>query len=161
VTIVSASKGWNIPGLKCAQVILTNDADLARWDQLSWLETHGASIMGILANTVAFEQGQPALQQVLAYLDGNRLLLAQLLAEQLPQVRFTLPDATYLAWLDCRALELENPADFFLKQAKVALNDGAHFGEAGRGCARLNFATTRPILTAIVRAMATAVGEVG
>ncbi len=65
VTIVSASKGWNIPGLKCAEVVLSNEADIARWDQLSWLETHGASIMGILANRVAFEQGQPSLAQVL------------------------------------------------------------------------------------------------
>jgi len=81
VTMVSASKGWNVPGLKCAQMVLSNHADIARWDKLSWLETHGASILGILANRVAFEQGQPSLAEILAYLDGNRRLLAELIAE--------------------------------------------------------------------------------
>ena len=161
VTMVSASKGWNVPGLKCAQMVLSNHADIARWDKLSWLETHGASILGILANRVAFEQGQPSLAEILAYLDGNRRLLAELIAEHLPQVRFAMPEATYLAWLDCRALGPENPADFFLQKAKVALSDGANFGEAGRGCVRLNFATSRPILTKIVRAMAAAASAAG
>ncbi len=157
VTLMSASKGWNIPGLKCAQVVFSNDEDLAQWDKLSWLQTHGASILGILANRTAYEQGQPHIRRVLNYLDGNRRLLASLLAEHLPQVRYTMPEATYLAWLDCRELGMENPAAFFLQEAKVAVNDGATFGAAGRGCVRLNFATTRAILTEIVRSMAAAV----
>jgi len=156
-TIVSASKGWNIPGLKCAQVVLSNDADVALWDRLSFLETHGASTLGILANTVAYEQGQAWLGEVISYLDGNRRVLAELLADLLPKVRYTMPEATYLAWLDCRSLDLDNPADFFLKQANVAVNDGGRFGEAGCGCVRLNFATSHAILTEIVQAMAEAV----
>jgi cystathionine beta-lyase len=159
VTLVSASKGWNIPGLKCAQIILSNDTDLARWEKLSWIETHGASILGILANTVAYEAGQASLRHVLDYLDGNRRVLAELLAQHLPAVRYMIPEATYLAWLDCRALDLDQPARFFLKYARVAVNDGAKFGDAGQGFVRLNFATSRPILTEIVRAMAAAIRD--
>lgn len=154
VTLTSASKGWNLPGLKCAQIILTNPTDGERWDQLSFLQTYGVSPLGMLANRVAFEQGEPWLREVVTYLDGNRALLARLLAERLPQVRYTMPEGTYLTWLDCRALGLDDPAAFFLQRARVALSDGAAFGEPGRGHVRLNFATSRAILTEIVQAMA-------
>ncbi|HWE60771.1 MAG TPA: aminotransferase class I/II-fold pyridoxal phosphate-dependent enzyme, partial [Chloroflexota bacterium] len=154
VTLVSATKGWNLPGLKCAQLVLTNEPDIARWDRLSYLQTSGASILGMLANRVAFEQGGAWLHDVVTYLDGNRTLLARLLSELLPQVPYSPPQATYLAWLDCRALGLDNPATFFLQRARVALTDGADFGMPGRGYVRLNFATSRAILTTIVRRMA-------
>jgi cystathionine beta-lyase len=91
---------------------------------------------------------------VVTYLDGNRKLLAELLSTLLPRVRCTIPEATYLAWLDCRALGLDNPAEFFLQRAKVVLSDGAIFGGPGHGCVRLNFATSRTILTTIVQNMA-------
>jgi len=157
VTLTSASKGWNIPGLKCAQIVLTNEADGERWDRLSVLATYGVSPLGLLANRVAFEQGESWLDQVVAYLDGNRGMLARLLAERLPRVRYVAPEGTYLAWLDCRALGLAAPATFFLERAKVALSDGAAFGPPGQGHVRLNFATSRAILTDIVEAMASAV----
>ncbi len=157
VTLTSASKGWNIPGLKCAQIVLTNEADGERWDRLSVLQTYGVSPLGLLANRVAFEQGEPWLDKIVAYLDGNRSLLARLLAERLPQVRYVAPEGTYLAWLDCRALGLAAPAVFFLERAKVALSDGAAFGPPGQGHVRLNFATSRAILTDIIAAMADAV----
>lgn len=155
-TIVSASKAWNVPGLKCAQIALTNEEDLARWDCLSLLRTHGASILGIVANRVAYERGGPWLGDLVAYLDGNRRLLADLLALHLPRVGYQVPEATYLAWLDCRPLGIDKPADFFLRHAKVALSDGEAFGAPGRGHVRLNFATSRPILTKIVQRMAAA-----
>ncbi len=156
VTIVSASKGWNLPGLKCAQVVLTNQDDGERWARFSYLQTYGAGILGILANRVAFEQGEPWLRAVLTYLDGNRRLLAQLVATLLPGVRYTMPEATYLAWLDCRSLGLDDPAAAFLQHARVALSDGASFGQVGRGWVRLNFATSPAILTMIVEHMASA-----
>ena len=159
VTLVSASKGWNLPGLCCAQVVLTGEDDLARWDQLSHLQTRGASILGILANRVAYEQGEPWLHEVVDYLDGNRMLVARLLRELLPDVRYTPPQGTYLAWLDCRALGLDNPAAFFLQQARVALNDGAGFGAPGQGHVRLNLATSRAILTTIVQNMSAALSR--
>lgn len=157
VTITSASKGWNLPGLVCAQIVLTNGADVERWDRLSFLQTHGASVLGMLANRVAFEQGESWLRDVVSYLDGNRTLLAELLEEALPGVGYTIPQGTFLAWLDCRALGIDKPAAFFLQHAKVALLDGTAFGEPGVGYVRLNFATSRSILTQIVQRMAVAV----
>jgi cystathionine beta-lyase len=158
VTATSASKAWNLPGLKAAQLLLSNADDAAHWAEVGTLFGHGASTPGVLANTVAYDQGGPWLDGVLRYLDGNRRLLAELLADRLPQVRYRPPEGTYLAWLDCRALELPGSAgDFFLERAGVALVDGPACGFPGAGHVRLNFATPRHLLTTVVDRMATAV----
>lgn len=158
VTATSASKAWNLPGLKCAQLILTSDDDRARLDELGPFVTHGASTLGVIANTVAFADGRPWLEDVLAYLDTNRRLLGDLLAEHLPEVGYTAPEGTYLAWLDCRALGLpEATADFFTEEAGVVLIDGARCGPPGAGFVRLNFATSRALLEQMVTQMAGAV----
>ncbi len=87
---------------------------------------------------------------MLAYLDGNRRSVARFVAERLPGVRHFEPEATFLAWLDCRGLDLApSPQAFFLEKARVALSDGSGFGPPGRGFARLNFATSRPLLDEI------------
>jgi cystathionine beta-lyase len=157
VTATSASKAWNLPGLKAAQLLLTNEDDVAHWTSAGYLPTHGASILGVLANTVAYDAGGDWLADVLAYLDGNRRLLAGLLAERLPEVRYTPPEGTYLAWLDCRRLDLPtSPGGFFLEHAGVALIDGPECGAPGAGFVRLNLATPRPVLATIVDRMATA-----
>lgn len=160
ITLTSASKGWNVAGLKCAQCILTNDRDLAIARSIPFIHvvlTYGASTLGILANTVAYEEGGPWLEETVNYLDGSRHHLADLFSRLLPDIGYTMPEGTYLAWLDCRPLGLNNPAEFFLTQAHVALNDGATFGPPGVGHVRFNFATSRPILTEIVERMAAAV----
>ncbi|WP_092201576.1 MalY/PatB family protein [Blastococcus tunisiensis] len=158
VTATSASKAWNLPGLKAAQLILGNPEDAAAWERVGWLHTHGASTPGVLAGTAAYDAGGDWLDGVLAYLDGNRAHLAALLAEHLPDVRWTPPEGTYLAWLDCRALGLPvSSGEFFLDRAGVALVDGPECGAPGTGHVRLNFATPRPVLTTIVRRMADAV----
>ena len=158
VTVTSASKGWNLPGLKCAQVILSNDADEDVWRTLSFLETHGASTVGIAANIAAYREGVPWLEAVVDYLDGNRRLLGELLASHLSGVVYAPPEASYLAWLDCRALELDRePADYFLEKARVATNPGTAFGASGAGHLRFNFATSRSILEQAVEAMGAAV----
>lgn len=162
ITAASASKAWNLPGLKCAQMLVTNDADRQRWIDMGPFAAHGASTLGVVANTVAYREGRPWLEGVLAYLDGNRVLLGELLGEHLPEVRYTAPEGTYLAWLDCRELKLgEATAEFFAEQASVVLTEGLRCGPQGAGFARLNFATTRPILTEIVTKMAEAVRRVG
>ena len=154
ITSVSASKGWNLPGLKCAQLILTSDADAQAWAAAGGLAEHGASTPGVRANIAAFRDGGDWLADVLAYLDGSRTLLVGLIAEHLPGVRYRPPEGTYLGWLDCRGLGLgDSPAEFFLDKAQVLVNDGPAFGEAGKGNVRLNFATPRPILAQIVRQM--------
>jgi cystathionine beta-lyase len=159
VTATSTSKAWNMPGLKAAQLILSDAEDVEYWARVGFLHGHGASTPGVLAATAAYDEGAEWLDGVLGYLDGNRRLLADLLAERLPQVRFTPPEGTYLAWLDCRQLGLEGSAGhFFLERAGVALVDGPECGDPGAGHVRLNFATPRPVLTAIVERMAAAVG---
>ena len=104
VTGTAASKGWNLPGLKCAQLILTNDADAATWAECGVMFEHGASILGVRASTAAYRDGGDWLANVVGYLDGSRELLAGLLAEHLPDIRYQPPEGTYLAWLDCRDL---------------------------------------------------------
>lgn len=157
ITGTAASKGWNLPGLKCAQVILSNDADALTWEEAGFLYEHGASTPGVAASIAAYTDGGGWLADVVDYLDGSRRLLADLLGEHLPGVGYRPPEGTYLAWLDCRSLGIEgSPAEFFLDKARVLLTDGAACGDAGAGHVRLNFATPRPILTEIVRRMAVA-----
>src|SRR3954470_2009041 len=121
VTAVSASKAWNLPGLKCAQLVLSNDADAELWERVGTMPEHGASNLGVVANIAAYEHGGPWLDEVLEYLDGNRRLLADLLADRIPEIGYVPPEGTYLAWFDCRALGLgDRPAEFFLDNAGVA-----------------------------------------
>ena len=158
ITATAASKGWNLPGLKCAQLILTNDADAATWAENGFMFEHGASTPGVRASTAAYRAGGGWLADVVGYLDGSRALLARLLAEQLPAIGYRPPEGTYLAWLDCRDLGIDDsPAEFFLAKARVLLTNGGACGDAGRGHVRLNFATPRPVLAEIVRRMAEAV----
>lgn len=156
ITAVSASKMWNLAGLKCAQFVFTRDTDRALWRKIGHRVNDATATFGVIAQTVAWAQGEPWRQQVLAYLQGNRDLLAQELAEQLPQVGHIPAQGTYLAWLDCRALALTpSPQPFFLQQAKVALTDGRDC--MGEGHVRFNFALPRPLLAQAVHQMAQAV----
>jgi len=160
ITATSGSKAWNLPGLKTAQLILSNDADAAKWEDVGFFPEHGASNLGVVANTSAYETGGEWLGEVLDYLDGNRRLLAELVAKDLPGVGYSMPQGTYLALLDCRSLNLgEVPADFFSEHAGVQLIDGSACGEAGKGFVRMNFATPRPILTEMVERMGAALAK--
>lgn len=154
VTATSASKAWNLPGLKTAQLILSNDADAAVWERVGGLVSHGASTLGVLANTAAYTEGGPWLDEVVEYLDGNRRFLADALAAVAPEVRYDPPEGTYIAWLDARELELDtNPAEWFREHAGVALTDGAACGPAGAGFVRFVFATPRPVIARAVEQM--------
>jgi cystathionine beta-lyase len=158
MTALSASKAFNLPGLKCAQLVLTNEPDVELFRQVGTQAVQGASGPGVLANTVAYAAGGPWLDGVLGYLDENRRALSDLLAELLPEVTYAQPEGTYIAWLDCRTLDLgPNPAGFFLERAGVALTDGPQCGKSGSGFARLVFATPRPILERMIKQMAAAV----
>jgi len=162
VTATSASKAWNLPGLKCAQFIVSNDADRALWEVIGPFASHGASNLGVIANTVAYTSGRAWLDEVVGYIDENRRVLGALLAEHLPQARYHAPEGTYIAWIDMRGLGLgDSPADFFRERAGVSLTDGIACGEPGRGFVRLIFATPRPILETAIAQMAAALGERG
>jgi cysteine-S-conjugate beta-lyase len=159
LTATSASKAWNLPGLKCAQVILTSEADRRQWEELAFFATHGASNPGVVANIAAFTRGEAWLDEVVGYLDDSRRLLADLLGRHLPQVRYRPPDGTYLAWIDCTALDLPgSPGELVTERAHVTVVDGPAFGTGGAGAFRLNFATPQPILTEIVERIAAVLG---
>jgi cystathionine beta-lyase len=155
VTAVSASKAFNLPGLKCAQLVLSNDADTARYAEVAGLVAHGASGLGVAANTAAYSQGGPWLDEVLGYLDESRTRFGEQLAERLPQIGYRAPEGSYIAWLDVRALDLGDfPADTIRERAGVALTDGAACGKAGRGFVRVILATPQPVLDEIVDRLA-------
>jgi cystathionine beta-lyase len=158
VTATSASKGWNVPGLKCAQAILTNPDDRPRWRALGDATTAGASSLGMVANTAAYAEGAPWLERVVGYLRSNRDTLVDLVAEHLPDVSFRAPAATYLAWLDLRDTCLGSTvtADLLRERGRIAVTDGAACGTVGRGFVRLNFATPRSVLEEDVRRIALA-----
>jgi cysteine-S-conjugate beta-lyase len=157
LTATSASKAWNLPGLKCAEVILTNQPDRQRWEDMGLFASHGASNPGVVANIAAFRHGEAWLDEVLAYLDDSRRLLADLLTRHLPQVRYRPPDGTYLAWLDCAAMELpQSPGALITDLAQITVVDGPAFGDGGDGAFRFNFATPQPILTQMVERIAAA-----
>lgn len=152
--LTSASKAWNLAGLKAAIVIAGPDAagDLAR---LPEEVGHGPSHLGVLAHTAAFDGGRDWLDALLAGLDHNRALLADLVAAQLPGVGVRRPEGTYLSWLDCRRVVTDgaDPARRFLEHARVAVTSGRPFGANGDGYVRLNFATTPTILTEAIERM--------
>ena len=155
MTATSASKAWNLPGLKCAEVILTSEPDRQKWEEMGPFASHGASNPGVIANIAAFRHGEPWLAEVLAYLDSSRSLLAELLGRHLPQVRYRPPDGTYLAWLDCTAMGLTgSPGTLVTDRARVTVVDGPAFGAGGEGSFRFNFATPQPVLTEMIERIA-------
>jgi cystathionine beta-lyase len=157
VALCSASKAWNLPGLKCAFAIAGTDRMRKRLALLPPELPWRAGNLGVLASITAFERGGPWLRDLLAYLDGNRRLLTQLLAQALPAVRYREPQASYLAWLDCSALNLgPDPSVAFLERSRVALTRGRDFGPGAESFARLNFGTSGALLTEIVQRMARA-----
>ncbi|MFD1714309.1 MalY/PatB family protein [Amnibacterium flavum] len=159
ITATSASKAWNLPGLKCAQLILSADRDRVIWQSIGPMASHGASTPGIRANTAAYSAGGDWLRQVRDYLENNYAVLLEELAEALPMARVAPLEATYLCWIDLSAYRGDGPADvdfadLLLEEAGVRVNSGAAFGEVGVGHIRLNIATSRPILREIVQRMA-------
>jgi len=160
LTATSASKGWNLPGLKCAQVILTNEPDRRRWDEMGMFAAHGASNPGVVANIAAYRHGEAWLDEIVGYLDESRRLLAGLLSRHLPGVGYRPPDGTYLAWLDCAALDLPgSPGELVTSRAQLTVVDGPAFGDGGAGSFRFNFATPQPVLTEMVERIAAALSE--
>jgi cystathionine beta-lyase len=158
IVLTSASKAWNVAGLKAAMLVGSGDIPRAVLSKLAPETPYHAGHLGVLASLVAFREGAPWLAQVASILDRNRRLLADLLAVELPAVRYTPPHASYLAWLDCRGLELgDDPAAAFLARGRLALSSGPTFGAEGAGFARLNIATSRPLLEEAVRRMKRAV----
>jgi cystathionine beta-lyase len=163
ISFVSASKAWNLAGLKCALAVAGSARGAALLAGMGEEVAFGAGLFGAVANTVAFDQGEPWLDELLVALHANRGYLHTLLAEHLPALRWRPEDvqATYLAWLDCTPLGLDDPAGVFEQRGRVALEPGPIFGTGGDGFVRLNFATSPAILDQAVRRMRAAIPSTG
>ncbi|GAB2617049.1 MalY/PatB family protein [Pseudactinotalea suaedae] len=159
ITAMSASKAFNLPGLKCAQLVLSSDADREAWERGGHPYEDQASTLGALAATAAYAEGGDWLDDVIDYLDGNRRALAGLVAEHLPGVLASELEGTYLAWLDFTATAIEAPAPFFRRHADVAATAGALCGDAGRGFLRFNIGLPRPLLVQAITRMGAALAE--
>jgi cystathionine beta-lyase len=157
VSVVSASKAFNLAGLKCAAVVTASPAMARIVDRfppdVRWRTGH----LGVIATIAALRDGGPWLDQLLTTLAARRAQLGDLLRDRLPALTWHPPQATYLAWLDAAKIGPDNEArDLFLDRAKVALEPGLRFGAAGAGFVRLNFGTGPDILDEATARMAAA-----
>jgi cystathionine beta-lyase len=158
IVLTSASKAWNVAGLKAAVMIASAERPRAVLARIPPETPYHAGHLGVLAGIAAFREGDPWLAQAVAIIDRNRRLLAEHLRAELPGVRYVMPQASYLAWLDCGALGLgADPAARFLADGRVALSSGPTFGTQGSGFARLNLATSHRLLREAVLRMKNAV----
>lgn len=155
----SASKAFNLAGLGCAEIVTASAEATAVIARLPVSATH-CGHLGAIGSIAAFREGGPWLDDVLAVLDHNRHLLANLLAERLPEVGYEPPQAGYLAWLNARALDLgPDPSQPLLERGHIALSPGPQFGPQGAGFARQNLGTSPALLEEAVERIAQAVGR--
>lgn len=147
ITLMAPSKTFNIAGLECSFAIVQDKSLRDRYHQANKGLIHGVNLMGWVAAEAAYRHGQEWLDQLLVYLEANRDLLFDFVRRELPTLKMAKPEGTYLAWLDCRSASIPGkPSEFFLKQARVALNDGSTFGRGGEGFVRLNFGCPQVLL---------------
>ncbi|MFN8457579.1 MAG: PatB family C-S lyase [Anaerolineae bacterium] len=147
ITLMAPSKTFNIAGLECGFAIIQNSDLMKQFTTLSRGIVPGVNVLGATAALAAYQNGGEWLTQLLAYLTANRDFLVEYVLENLPSLRTTIPEGTYLAWLDCRDSGIPgNPYHFFLKEARAALGEGSMFGPGGDGFVRLNFGCTRATL---------------
>ena len=158
VTLTAATKTFNMAGLRMAFIHSSSRQYSPQLKEIRPRMIGGINGLGQVATAVGWEKGDAWIAELVEGLDHNRHLLAEMLSEHLPQIRYRPPQATYLSWLDCRDLGLgDNPAEVFMSRGKVALNSGLDFGVEGTGYVRLNFATSPEMLAMIVERMASAV----
>ena len=155
VSVTASSKGWNIAGLKCAIIVSQSDQMHEKLNELAPALHYRASLLGAFATVAAFEKGDAWLDEALEILDQNRKLIANLISSRIPAIGYSLPHASYLAWLDMSKLNLgEDPGLALIDRAKVALNSGHIYGANGKNYVRFNFATSPAIITEAVERIA-------
>lgn len=155
ITLLSPSKTWNIAGLGYALAVIPDDSIRRRFSSQRGHTLSEINALSYYAAEAAYRDGEPWRQELLAYLRQNRATLDRFLAEHIPTLKPVDAEATYLAWIDARALGVENPALFFEEKAGLFLSDGAYFGWPG--WIRFNFACTHAHLLEGLEKMAAAV----
>jgi cystathionine beta-lyase len=148
ITLFAPSKTFNVPGLKCSIGVVQNRELLQALNRTAAGIVPGVNALGYTAALAAYAEGQVWLDELLLYLEANRDYLLAYLSANIPTIKCKMPQGTFLAWLDCREAGIPgSPHEFFLEQARVALNDGVRFGEGGEGFVRLNFGCPNTVLT--------------
>ena len=146
ITFFAPSKTFNLPGLQASVLIIQNAELRQRYQAARQMILPWVNLMGLTAMQAAYREGQEWLDQLLVYLEANRDFVYDFVMNELPGLSMAKPEGTYLAWIDCRGAHLENPYEFFLNKAKVALSDGLSYGTGGQGFVRLNFGCPRSML---------------
>jgi cystathionine beta-lyase len=158
VTLNSATKSFNIPGLRCALIAFGTEALRDRFHKrIPANLTGSANIVGADATVAAWEECQPWLDAVMDHLLKARNRVKDVLAAEAPEIQLHAPEATYLAWLDCRKLGLSTSAfQFFLNKARIGFSAGETFDPDCTQYVRFNFATSMPILDEILERVVSA-----
>jgi cystathionine beta-lyase len=161
ITLMAPSKTFNIAGLGCSFAVVQNPELMNRMKLARNGLVSEVNLLGYTAALAAYQHGQEWLSQLLVYLEGNWDTLVNFVEENLPEIKITPLEGTYLAWLDCRDMKIDgSPYEFFLQEAKVAFNDGKIFGPGGEGFVRLNFGCPRSMLMEGLERMKLAVENV-
>jgi cystathionine beta-lyase len=148
ITLMAPSKTFNIAGLYCGFAIIQNPSLRKQYQLAAQGIMPEVNLLGFTAALAAYKNGETWHKELMVYLNGNRNVFTDYVQEHLPMLRTTIPEGTFLAWLDCSATGIiGNQHEFFLNHAKVALNDGQRFGQGGNDFVRLNFGCSRSTLT--------------
>lgn len=162
ITAISGTKTFNLAGLQASTVVFPNAHMKQIFDRF-WMnmDIHRNNAFSLSAMEAAFTSGEEWLEQLLPYLSDNFDFVVDYCEKRIPQIKTYAPDATYLMWLDCRALGMSNEAlhDFMIQKAKLGLNDGCSFGRSLNGYMRLNAACPRSVLAQALRRLETAVSS--
>jgi cystathionine beta-lyase len=157
ITLMAPSKTFNIAGLDCSFAVIPNKEIREQYLNAMKGITGNTNMLGITAALAAYQAGTPWLEDLMVYLQDNRDHLKRTIDKEMPGIKMVSPEGTYLAWLDCRQAGItESPYDFFLKNARIAFNNGDAFGTGGKGFVRLNFGCTKATLNEALSRMKTA-----
>ena len=146
ITTIAPNKSFNIPGLGLSALVIPNAAERNAMKQaFESLHVGNYNPLSIAAFEAAYRGGDQWLDALLRYLEDTRDFAADFIAREIPQIKLIKPEATYLLWLDCRALGMTDARlrDFFVRECKIGMNPGTVFGEGGSGFMRMNTGTTK------------------
>jgi len=148
IVCMAPSKTFNLPGLEASSIIIPDKKLRDSFNDVSSGLVHGVNLFGLVAMEAAYRYGDDWLSQLLDYLQGNLEITMDWFKERLPRIKVIPPQGTYLLWLDCRGLKLDDQAlqKLFREQARVGFDDGFMFGEGGSGFQRMNIACPRSLL---------------
>ena len=161
ITLMSPSKSFNLPGLYCSFAVIQNPKLCQSFREARRGLVGPGNLLGFTAGLSAYTEAEDWLAELVTYLEGNRDFLFETIRRELPMLKMAKPEGTYLAWLDCSQAGIDGlPGEFFLKQAKVGLEEGKNFGRGGEGFVRLNFGCPRATLQEALERMKAALASV-